>query len=522
MGRAGGLALVFFGLLAFVNSIQHPFVHDDVVFILKDPHIRDLTHWYSAFQVPAARGGLNTYYRPLLEIIYRLEFWIWGPNPYGFHFVNHLVHIANGLLVFGLLMALRWPVHVAWITALVFLIHPVQTEAVSCISGISNLAMAFFVLLALHAYVREKLVLALLCFTTAFLGKEQAAMFVPLIIVIDCYRDRKNPAAWVLFGLATLVLLALRQAVTGASLLKAIAVSPYEFYLRLAAIPQDLGMYLRLIVWPADLHYYRSTNILGPQTAHWAGALAFVLVLVLTVQRFKEARATLYFGLGWFLAALLPVLNIAPLINEYALILTPEHFLYLPIVGIVLLLVSAADRFLMHFKKLLLGLVIFVCLVLTWYQNGFWRSEIVLFERMLRYEPEFGRGHLLLAKAYYFRGHPREARFHFSKAYQIMSGYAAKSANAVSGQFYAKIRKEILFDWAENDFLQNQWAQSLTKLKMAASIDGQDPAIYNNMAFAYLHLGQKQNAYQSLKQALRLDPSFTQARDNLVQLSRLR
>jgi TctA family transporter len=50
-----------------------------------------------------------------------------------------------------------------------------------------------------------------------------------------------------------------------------------------------------------------------------------------------------------------PVLNIAPLINEYSFILTPEHFLYLPIVGILIVVSSAADHFLKHFRKLILG-----------------------------------------------------------------------------------------------------------------------------------------------------------------------
>jgi hypothetical protein len=71
MGRAGFLALIFFGLLAFFNAIRHPFVHDDVIFILKNPHITELDHWVEAFEVPAASGGLNTYYRPVLEILYR-------------------------------------------------------------------------------------------------------------------------------------------------------------------------------------------------------------------------------------------------------------------------------------------------------------------------------------------------------------------------------------------------------------------------------------------------------------------
>ncbi len=81
---------------------------------------------------------------------------------------------------------------VAWVIALFFLIHPVQTEAVSCISGISNLWMALGVLLALHAYLKRWYTASLLCFVVAFLSKEQAVMFFPLVMVIDYVRGEQE------------------------------------------------------------------------------------------------------------------------------------------------------------------------------------------------------------------------------------------------------------------------------------------------------------------------------------------
>ena len=62
------------------------------------------------------------------------------------------------------------------------------------------------------------------------------------------------------------------------------------------------------------------------------------------------------------------------------------------------------------------------------------------------------------------------------------------------------------------------WSQALDKYKQAAAIDGKDASLYNNMAFVYLHLGDKKDAYLSLKQALQIDPSFAQARINLQAL----
>ena len=522
MSRASFLALFFFGLLAFFNAIPHPFVHDDVVFILKNPHITDLNHWVEAFKVPAASGGINTYYRPVLEIIYRFEYHLFGPHPFGFHLFNVIVHIINGLLLFGLLQRLNLSKHVSWVVALLFLIHPVQTEAVSCIAGISNLWMALGVLLALHAYLYQWYATSLLCFTLAFLSKEQAVMLIPLVMVIDYSRGQKNFRPWFFLGAAACALLWLRQSLTGASLLKDVMLSPGELCLRLAAIPRDLGMYLRLIFFPFDLHYYRSTDILQSNGIAWFLAMLSMLGIFYIIKRNPKTRPTLILGFGWFLAALLPVLNIAPLINEYSFILTAEHFLYLPIVGILIIAVTAADHFLKHFRKLILGIIIISCLLLTWYQNTFWRSEIALFERMLLFEPDFGRGHLLLAKAYYFNGRPQDADWHFKKAFTVMSAYANKATNLTAEKFYLGFVKEILFDWAQNDSAMGQWAGALDKYKQAAAIDGKDPSLYNNMAFAYLHLGDRKDAQLSLEQALRIDPSFAQARSNLRAMASVR
>ena len=236
---------------------------------------------------------------------------------------------------------------------------------------------------------------------------------------------------------------------------------------------------------------------------------------------FKNVKAppTLMLGLGWFLAALLPVLNIAPVINEYSLILTPEHFLYLPIVGVLILVVIAGEHLIKHFKKFILGLAVFSCLILTWHQNTFWSSEVVLFERMLTFEPNFGRGHLLLAKAYYFNGRPRAAEGHFGKAYAIISGYAHKATNIKARTFYLSITKETLFDWAQNESAMGQWRAALAKYDQALLIDNKDASLYNNIAFVDVHLGDKAAAKENLEQALRIDPGFIQAQRNLAQLN---
>jgi tetratricopeptide (TPR) repeat protein len=134
---------------------------------------------------------------------------------------------------------------------------------------------------------------------------------------------------------------------------------------------------------------------------------------------------------------------------------------------------------------------------------------------MLRYEPDFGRGHILLARTDYFNGRFEQADIHYGRAFEIMTGYAKKASNPIAEKYYLSELKEILFGWAQTDCAMGQWIKGLDKYKRAVVIDGKDPSLYNNIAFVYFHLGDRKNTYLSLKQALRIDPTFVLARRNL-------
>ena len=100
-------ALLFcFSLLVFANTFHHPFVHDDIVFIVQNKNIArwdDLPRVFLGGPQAAAASNINTYYRPLLEIVYRLEYHLFGLYPSGWHMFNAAVHGINGVLAYRLL-----------------------------------------------------------------------------------------------------------------------------------------------------------------------------------------------------------------------------------------------------------------------------------------------------------------------------------------------------------------------------------------------------------------------------------
>src|SRR5206468_11784402 len=191
--------LFLLGMAAYFNSIFHPFVHDDIVFIQQNPNLSRWDHLAEIFihsdSSPWPAGG-NPYYRPLLDVLYKVQYLFFGLNPYGFHFFNVLVHIANSILIFIVTRFFAANVSLAFLTASLFLIHPVQTESVACIAGISNLIYALAVLSSFLLYILARAkyggrysvliyALSLIYFTMALFFKEQAIVLPALILLFD-------------------------------------------------------------------------------------------------------------------------------------------------------------------------------------------------------------------------------------------------------------------------------------------------------------------------------------------------
>ena len=157
------LALVV--ILLYVETLTGPFIFDDKPNILENSHIRltkltvtDLAR--AAFKSPIPR-------RPLANISFALNYYFHGYNPVAYHLVNILIHILNGIVLFLLAKTTlrtpslrsdyetyRW---IPFFTALLWLVHPLQTQSVAYIVQRMNSLATLFYLLSILLYAKSRL-----------------------------------------------------------------------------------------------------------------------------------------------------------------------------------------------------------------------------------------------------------------------------------------------------------------------------------------------------------------------------
>lgn len=533
------------GAIAYGQTFFYPFVHDDIVFIRQNPNIGDFDFkeiFLKTSVPPQSSPIINTYYRPLLEIFYRIQYRLFHFNPAGYHFFNVMVHVFNSFLIYCLagLIGFGLGGGFAFAAAILFLLHPLQSEAVACISGISNLLSALFIFLSLYFYLicadRRRIgayVLSLVFFLTALLAKEQA-MILPFLVLLFELCFPRIPTAGKFSRLLRisgyfLILagyLMLRTTLLGEGALPSLTLD-HELALRLLSIPRTFLTYLGLAFFPYHLHYYRSVDILEPFGVPLALAgLVLAGIAGLIWRAPLPHKSFLIFGAAWFLISIFPVLNIIPLVNEYSWILTAEHFLYVPLAGGILFALVCGSWGLSRLggderKRRRAGIftlvtISMICLTATVRQNTHWSSEVSLFERSARFEGKLGRVHILLGQSYYQAGRIQEAAREYTKAGEIFNAYISKIGNGRARDVYLGFLKGIHFDLAHCFEALGDFEGAVREYENALGIDPNDGVIHNNLGVGYLHGGKPARAVRHFEEALRLNENDLMALRNLA------
>ncbi len=515
------LLIVALAVLLYAGTLKNGFVYDDGSVVADNALIRDWRHLGALFS-PAyfLRSGEMTY-RPVVTLSYFLDYSLWRTNPAGYHLTGLILHALNGALLYLVFRSLTGRPGSALAAALLFVAHPVATEAVDAVSFREDLLAAFFGLLSFlgflkaSASVRGRKGAAGWCFAGfvfALFSKETALILPLLFLLADAGFNRHPPAAAVKKNRAVyagLSLIAAGYLVVRFFLLRdpdEFHFSAPPFYPRLLTVGRTFAFYLKLLLVPwrlsAEYLYSAASSFLDPRVIFsWLPLFAVAGAGIAAFRR----RPGFFFGTGWFLIALLPAANLVPLNNPIA-----ERYLYLPLAGFCLALVAGGEivreRLPPVGKRLVpagLVMLIFLYSGRTVFRNRDWRDYLTLSRKTLETCPGSARFHNNLGVVYQDLGRPAEAEAEHRAALAIKPDLAAARNNL--GCLYRK---------------QGRMAEAAVELQAALKSDPRDYQAHNNLGLVYAAQKSFAPAEAEYRAALRINPDMAVAHYNLGNLFR--
>ncbi|MEI7661294.1 MAG: hypothetical protein WCK34_03820, partial [Bacteroidota bacterium] len=279
----------------------------------------------------------DIYYRPVFMVDMIVENHLFGTHPWGYHLFSLVFHVLSVVLLFIFLKKIKIPERTALLLALLFSVHPVLTQAVAWIPGRNDLLLMIFFLATLifatGYYQGSKLYLFAAQFATFLLAlfTKETAVIIPVITLLvlryACgVRYAKMVPMFVSWLVALLIWYALRASSEPSYQGLLFREMVHSGIARIPAILQYLGK----IFFPVNLAAVpRFEDI----TLLWGSVAAvFLAALVIVSKSYKKPLAII--GALWFLLFLLPVLTVPKQLNDQVY----EHRLYLPIIGILLVL----------------------------------------------------------------------------------------------------------------------------------------------------------------------------------------
>lgn len=533
-------------LLTYLPSFWNQFVWDDEQFIYKNQYVLN-------FQVDkifsqntiAGAGQQSDYFRPLTTLSFAIDHAIWGLTPFGFHLTNTLLHIGAGIFLYLILTELRLSEKknklnsdLSFWISLIFLIHPIQTEAVVYMNSRGDSLFAFLGMTSLYLFTlifrKEKLkalnldinkfelaISSLFLYFGTILSKEIGIMVTGLFFLIFLvqlikmhqfkwkkymYFIKSQLSAFITtlasFAVAVFYMI-LRSTIWNFG-------DTYNLYhgqneytssllIRLLTFSKINFIYFKLLLFPYPLHMERDTALVKSLLTIWPWLLIALLIFLIAIgayQIIKKHNPWILFGLIWFYIGLVPVSGIIP-ING----LLYEHWLYIPMIGFYIVIYQLIQLFIKIFKtkihpKLILTLLILLTSIysaLTIRQNWFWRTPISFYNYQLQYSTS-ARMLNNLAMAYSEKAEHQKAIEYYQKAIDFSDIYPQTHYNL--GNTYVQTGE---LEKAEQEFE--------TTLQMSENFD-----------YAYLPLINIKINNQQYDQALELTEKIATKYPNELQL----
>lgn len=503
------LLLACCGVLVYANSLDGPFIYDDETFIEANHEIRQL--WPADWAFPPDGRRLPLHSRPLTSFTLALNYAVGELNPVGYHIVNIAIHLFCGLAFYGVVCRTGWTRGSAFFCALIWLVHPLNTESVDYVSQRSGLLMGLFYGLAFYCAQRGMASgqwrwygAAVASALLSTLGKE-AAVTAPLAILLY---DRTFAAGtlagalrrrWAFYaGMALvwpLVGYLLWGRPHGGAIGFDLGISGWIYFLNQCSVVCD---YLALSLWPHPLNLDYGVARLLTLGDVWPQA-ALLLVLGATALWALWRGLAPGYAAAFFFLALVPTSSFVPIVTEVG----AERRMYMPMMGLVVLVVAGV-RYVLACLDWQRGAVpagvalVAILGAVTIARNADYRDPVALWASAVTALPDNLRARAQLGDALADAARYDEALAHYDSVLQVAPNHGLvriSRARTLGAQGrYAAAAVDYRWFLDENP--------SMTDLR-------------NSLGIALERQGDLPGAIAEYRRALELRPGFRDARFNL-------
>jgi len=532
------------GIFVYSNTFFCSFHFDDIPYIVGNFYIRDIHNLQNIWNWWPCR------FITFFSFAFNYHFYQF--NVVGYHLFNLVVHLVSAIFVWWLVnLTFSTPAMkeafadeaigniadlVSLFSGLVFVSHPIQTQAVTFIWQRAASMAALFYLASLCFYVKSRLsvrtgnpagrpyyyILSLITAMMAMFTKENAITLPLMIVLYEFSFFRTNRRVAIPFLLIFLII-PLTWTLSESEKFQA----RHSFFTNISSMQYLLTefrvilTYIRLAFLPyhqnLDYDYSHSKSIFEVSTF---SSFIFLIVILLFAKRMFSKYRLVSFSIFWFFLTLLPESSFFPFAD-----VIEEHRLYLPLAGYSMFLVSGAyyvivtychfespslrsragsgRRILRHLKILrcaqddkrlwlvVLMMIIACYSVLTYQRNKVWKDEFTLWSDVVRKSPHKARPYNSLGLIYEKQGNSTEALGLYNKAIEIFPNYAEAYNNR--GLLYYK---------------QDNFTAALSDYNKAIEIKPDLVNAHNNRGLLYTKEGKFTQAILDFNRCIELNPNF--------------
>jgi len=538
-------------LVALILFIYAPVLHygftsfDDPAYVSENAHvIRGLTLQGVLW---AFTTGHASNWHPVTWLSHMLDIQIYGMNAGGHHLTNLLLHIANTLLLFWLLVRTTGAWRRSAMVAALFAVHPLHVESVAWIAERKDVLSTLFWMLTMHAYVgyvrephlrRYLAVIAL--FALGLMSKPMLVTLPLVLLLLDVWPlgrvrfEAGRRKVWLRLIREKIPLFILAAASSTVTILvqwRGGAVQSFEaasLQERLANALFSYAAYLGQMVWPLNLAaYYPYGHLSAGAVAASAAGLVAATVLVI---RFSRSRPLFFMGWLWYLITLIPVIGLIQVGGQAR----ADRYTYVPLIGVFVIAAWGIPLFLERWQKGNAALQAAACIPVLALAAGarsqvrYWKSDLALWKhtvkvtadnyfactnlglslidngdpaagiaqytRALEIRPNSAETHNVLGTALLKQGKLDAAMEQFTLALRIEPGFADAHSN----------RGMVL---AKKGFIK----EAVAEFRKALEINPENPEVQYNFGFALANQGKLDEAMSFYRKALALKPDYAEA-----------